>query len=486
MGMKLKLRPALYFLLPFLLGIIIGEYTSIPILWLWIFIVLCFVGTILTRNKTRFMCYVLINIAIFGCGMLRFEIASFPKIPNHYFDQPVSFNGKTVYQPERGKEWDACYAVGQIQLLSDPSQEVSAKLLIRFDKLMPLRYGKQIKLTGDLRQAPTKRNPGGFNYRTYLERQNVSGILYHQGLVSIGKQSGIPPLRWIETLRLKTEQVIDDAYAGLETQSTNTSGIEETPSNDTTLHAKLLKGILLGKRGDLPSETLEIFRNSGTFHVLAVSGLHVGLIAFFCYLALSAFRRIPKKVVSLLTIIAVLIYACLVGFRPSVFRASLMVILYLIATIIDRDADIYNLLAIAALTLLLLNPTQLGDVGFQLSFVAVTSIVFFVPKMEKPLQKLWNDTESTNVSTLQRYKNIAIKWLVLSYLVTFAAQIGTTPLIAYHFYRAYPLGIIVGPFAVGLVSLIVGIGMVLSVLVLSGYHLPKSLFLSIMRFSMFF
>ena len=103
---------------------------------------------------------------------------------------------------------------------------------------------------------------------------------------------------------------------------------------------------------------------------------------------------------------------------------------------------------------------QLWDVGFQLSFVAVASIVYFVPKMEKPFRKLWESAESGDVSNLQKLKNAALKWTVLSYLVTFAAQLGTGPLIAFHFYRAYPLGIIVGPFAVGLVSLIVGVGIV--------------------------
>ena len=155
----------------------------------------------------------------------------------------------------------------------------------------------------------------------------------------------------------------------------------------------------------MPSETLDIFRNSGTFHVLAVSGLHVGLVAMFCYLGLSIFRM-PKKVVCLLTIGAVLIYACLVGFRPSVFRASLMATLFLFATIIDRDADIFNLLAVAALALLLLNPTQMWDVGFQLSFVAVTSIVYFVPKMEKPLRRLWDTGESDDISRLVKFKNV--------------------------------------------------------------------------------
>ncbi len=450
--MKLKPRPALYFLIPFLLGIIAGKWTSIPILWIWGFVLLCFIGSILTRSRSKYLCYVLLHVAIFACGMLRLEIATVPTIPQHFYNQPVSFTGKTVYQPKRGEAWDACYAVGEVQLLSDPTQKVSTKLLIRFQVLQPLLYGKHLALTGVLRQPQSQRNPGGFDYRVYLARQNVSGIIDHKGLLQIGSQSGFLPLRWIEALRLKTEQVIDSAYSALETPPTR-------------LNAQLLKGILLGKREDVPTETLDIFRNSGTFHVLAVSGLHVGLVAMFCNFGLSIVQipmttfRIPKKIISLLTIIAVLVYACLVGFRPSVFRATLMAILYLFATIIDRDADIYNLLAVAALVLLLINPSQVWDVGFQLSFVAVAAIVYFVPKMERPLQKLWEQPESVDVSTIVRYKNIAVKWLILSYLVTFAAQLGTGPLIAYHFYRAYPLGVIVGPFAVGLVALIVGVGM---------------------------
>ena len=379
--------------------------------------------------------------------MLRLEIASDSTIPTHFYNEPISFSGTTTYQPERGEAWDACYAVGELQLLSDPAQRVSAKFLIRFQELRPLRYGKRLTLTGVLRQPQAKRNPGGFDYQAYLSRQGIVGIIDTKGLVRIGEQDGFLPLRWIEALRLQTERLIDAIYTETEV---------ETPLLEPSLHAQLLKGILLGKRSDVPTETLDLFRNSGTFHVLAVSGLHVGLVAMFCYFGFSLFR-FPQKILCLLTIIAVLIYACLIGFRPSVFRASLMAILFLFATLIDREADLFNLLAFAALVLLLLNPLQIWDVGFQLSFVAVTSIVYFVPKMEKPLRRLW---ESTEDSVPTQFRNTTIKWVILSYLVTFAAQIGTGPLIAYHFFRAYPLGIIVGPFAVGLVSLIVAVGIV--------------------------
>ena len=420
-----------------------------PLLWLWFSVLFCLIGSILTRNRKHFLCYGLLHLAVFAGGMLRLETVSHSPIPPHFYNQPISFSGTTTYQPERGKAWDACYATGELQMLSDPTQQVSAKFLIRFQKLVPLRYGRHITLTGVLRQPQGRRNPGGFDYRAYLARQDIVGIIDAKGLLQIGEQGGFLPLRWIEALRIHTERVIDVIF-------TDTEAVE--PS----LHAQLLKGILLGKRSDLPTETLDIFRNSGTFHVLAVSGLHVGLVAMFCYFGFSRLR-FPQKVICLLTIAAVLIYACLIGFRPSVFRASLMAILFLFATLIDRDADIFNLLGFAALVLLLLNPLQVWDVGFQLSFVAVASIVYFVPKMEKPLRRLWeneNDSPSQDsISILTRFRNATVKWLVLSYLVTLAAQIGTTPLIAYHFFRAYPLGFIVGPFAVGLVSLIVAVGM---------------------------
>ncbi len=311
---------------------------------------------------------------------------------------------------------------------------------------MELRYGKQLTLTGVLRQPQAQRNPGGFDYRGYLARQKVHGIIDSRGLVRIGKQVGFPPLGWIERFRLRVETAIKATY------------------RTKPLHAQLIKGILLGKRSDIPSETLDVFRNSGTFHVLAVSGLHVGLIAAFCYLGFSRLP-LPKEVLCVLTIVAVLVYACIVGFRPSVFRASLMAILFLFARIINRDADIFNLLAVAALLLLLLNPTQVWDVGFQLSFVAVAAIVYLVPKMEKHLRDWWQPLEfyrddSSGIQRLFiRLGRRALKWLVLSYVITLAAQLGTGPIIAFHFFRVYPWGILVGPFAVGFVSLIVAVGL---------------------------
>ena len=124
--MKIKPRPALYVLIPYLLGIIVGRWASIPFLWLWLSILFSFIGSIVTRNRSRYLCYGMLHLAVFAGGMLRLETASHSPIPVHFYDEPVSFSGVTAYQPERGKEWDACYAVGELQLLSDPSHRVTA------------------------------------------------------------------------------------------------------------------------------------------------------------------------------------------------------------------------------------------------------------------------------------------------------------------------------------------------------------------------
>ena len=121
------------------------------------------------------------------------------------------------------------------------------------------------------------------------------------------------------------------------------------------------------------------FQRSGVSHLLAVSGLHVGLIAFSTFFFLGLFR-LPSHIACFLTILVVIFYACLVGFRASVLRASIITTLVLVARIVDRDVDLINLLIVTALVLLIANPTQIWDVGFQLSFVATISIVYFIGK----------------------------------------------------------------------------------------------------------
>ena len=470
-------HPALNALIPYTLGVFVAGLLSIPLFWIWLTVAICVSSSFVLQHwmqnkfgnpiRRTHLPRALLLSAIFGCGMLRLGIVLTSPIPVELYDQPVRFSGQMVYQPDRGELWEAGYAIGSVQPVTAPGQTEKAKILIRFREPVALHYGDHLEVEGVLRQPQGRRNPGGFDYRAYLVRRQAFGILYPDRNREIvpTHQSGFLPLRWTERLRRRVESVIDLAY-------------REIP-----VHAQILRGMFLGQRSALPPSILEAFHKSGTIHILAVSGLHVGLIAAVCFLCFSLLR-LPRKMTCLLTIASVIIYACLVGFRASVLRALLLVIFFLIRMIIDRDADLINLLAFVALSLLVVNPAQLWDVGFQLSFAAVASIVYFMskwdnftarllPNLNKQATILPTEDEDTRQSRRvsrflrrlpltpsERDWNRVMKWVVALFGVTLSAQVGTFLIIARHFHHAYPLGLIAGPFAVGLATLIVSITLV--------------------------
>ena len=458
-------RPALKTVIPYTLGILVAEFLPIPAFWIWLIVLIFLIGSFILQHRPKCdlrvadiestrLVQAFLLLAIFACGILRVGIALTSPCPSELYNKPVRFSGQMSYQPYRGELWEAGYAIGTIESVAEPDLISKMKVLIRFHEPVALRYGDRLEIEGVLRQPKGRRNPGGFDYRAYLARRQVFGIFYpdrHQE-ISPTYQAGFPPLRWAERLRRRVEGVIDRLY-------------HEHPD-----HVHILKGMLLGKRRELPASTLDLFRNSGSLHVLAVSGLHVGLITALCFLSFSLFQ-LPRKTVCFLTIASVILYACLVGFRPSVLRASFMAILFLIAQIIDRDADLINLLSFAALILLLINPAQLWDVGFQLSFAAVACIVYLLPKWIAFIASLSTDQSTQAEHPASQLEEVwgsgwkrAIRWLVVAFGVTLSAQVGTFLIIARHFCRAYPLGLIAGPFVVGLAAPIVAIASISVVL----------------------
>ena len=448
-------RPALSTLVPYTLGILIASLLPIPPFWTWLIALVCLVAGIglpyFRKGEARSskLQWLLLLGALCACGMFRLKVALTSPIPPDFYDQPVHFSGTMTYQPERGEAWEAGYANGTIRPVGNPDVGVDAKLLIRFREQIPLRYGDRIEVDGVLRRPNGQRNPGGFDYRSYLARRAIFGILYpHRGqeIVPTGR-SGFPLFHWTEKLRRRVEGVIDAAY------------------REHRVHAQVLKGMFLGQQSGLSPDVLDAFRNSGSIHILAVSGLHVGLIATVCFFGFSLLR-LPRKATDLLTIAAVILYACLVGFRPSVFRASLMAVIFLISRIIERDRDLFNLLAFAALVLLLINPAQLWDIGFQLSFVAVASIVYLAPKWERfiahivGLDRTDPTADPDSRAVPRSVWGRGAWWLTMGFGVTLSAQVGTTLIIAWHFYRMYPMGLIAGLFSVGLAAFLVNITLV--------------------------
>ena len=203
-------------------------------------------------------------------------------------------------------------------------------------------------------------------------------------------------------------------------------------------HSNVLRAMCLGERGVLKPETLESFQKSGA--------AHIG------------------------TMIAVVTYALIIGASPSVFRATAMCLIFLGARTINKELDIEDVLLLVAFGLLLINPLNLWNVGFQLSFAAVGAIVWFMPRWEEITKPLIEKADECN-----KFYGKCTKWFMAGLGVTIVANIGTTLITAYHFNRIPIIGIPIGPIIVGLASTIVGLTLATVIVGLINIDLPSLL-----------
>ncbi|MBR1688143.1 MAG: ComEC/Rec2 family competence protein [Prevotella sp.] len=192
------------------------------------------------------------------------------------------------------------------------------------------------------------------------------------------------------------------------------SGLDEAPFS-------VVAAMTLGDKSALPAEQQDIFAATGTSHVLAMSGLHLGII--YSLLSLLVIGRRLRSIMLGTTVVAIWGFAFLVGLSPSIVRAALMLSVYAILSIGHRDRMSVNTLAFAAIALLIANPLTLFDVGFQLSFVAVLSILLFFPIINE-----W-------VSPVCQQRHPLLRWVWQLTAVSLAAQLGVAPLLAFYFHR---------------------------------------------------
>ncbi|MCX5692133.1 MAG: ComEC/Rec2 family competence protein, partial [Candidatus Omnitrophica bacterium] len=249
-----------------------------------------------------------------------------------------------------------------------------------------------------------------FNYRTYLENQNIFAIINasekNVTLLSHNYKSN-PILR----------------YAYLVRERIKNQFLEKMPLES----GAFLRAILLGDRSELPKKLNESFRNSGTMHILAISGLNVALMAA-AFLYFFKLLRIRRKIYYTLTMLLLVFLMILTGSSASVVRATIMCIVFLAGLLLGRPVDAYNSLGAAAFFILIINPKDIFDVGFQLSFIAVLSMVYLAPKLMHVVKKDWNF--------------YVRKYLLEPFAVSVSATLGTFPFILYYFKMATPIAVV--------------------------------------------
>lgn len=268
-----------------------------------------------------------------------------------------------------------------------------------------LKPGEVIWISGTPPTIDPPKNPHEFGYQQFMSNQQI----YHSHfigthVVQIGITNEQSIQRWVLKLRAVLLGRIDRYI--------------EAPFSRQIAHA-----LLLGQKKNLEKELSEAYITAGTMHVLAVSGLHVGILYGFFFLLIKPYRlSIAKRVVYLSILIGIIwLYALLTGMSPSVMRAATMFTLIGLAQMKSRNPSIFNTLALSALILLIFDPYILYSVGFQLSYLAVLGILIFQPW----IRELW----------MPQNRIVFYLWEITT--VGIAAQLATFPISA-HYFHVFP------------------------------------------------
>ncbi|WKK81525.2 ComEC/Rec2 family competence protein [Marivirga arenosa] len=252
--------------------------------------------------------------------------------------------------------------------------DISGKAILYFQKdssSKTLEYGDILIVKSPLSELEGPKNPSEFNYKRFLSFQQV----FHQQY--------IPSSHWIRktansaniitSYSIKTASILEEKMTGY---ITNPQALA------------IAKALSLGIKDDLDQELKTAYATAGAMHVLAVSGLHVGIIYLIISFALKKWRNRKGKrfLFAAINILILWGYAFITGLSPSVQRAAMMFTFIILAQAMKRQTNIYNTLVASAFALLCINPFLIFSVGFQLSYLAVLGIVFFQPKIYKLMQ----------------------------------------------------------------------------------------------------
>jgi competence protein ComEC len=435
-----KQIPFLRLLLPFVVGIAIGLSpwnTVIPLVWLLVTSIaaLLFVVSLwfVENWQYRWLTGVAVNAFLVTSGILLVsQVQSESKIAANSeascvvrLLEPVNVRSSSVR------------VMANVEYIANKEsrKKIDEDVLMYFslsDSLaLKLKYGNSIALKCKFNSIPTSKNPAQFNYSSYLAKKSVFRSAY------------ISPENWIY-LSSNANPIISKAF--------------DLRENLTTLFARgglsernlaVATALTSGYKALLDSETQRTFSTTGAMHILAVSGLHVGVIFIVFSSILFFFDRIRNgKFYKAIALIAMLwAFAVFTGLSPSVLRATLMFSLVIVGKSLSRNSNIYNTLASSAFVLLVANPMFITEVGFQLSYLAVLSIVFFYPHIY--------------VLIYVRNKYFDKVWALIA--VSTAAQLGTLPLTLFYFNQFPNYFLITNIIAIPLATLIIYFSMLLIV-----------------------
>ena len=384
--------PLFLFAVVYIAALICGFFLDcpVPLCLLLIGLGLLLYGLLRRRQIRRSLCALFLVFAL-GLSYGEFRESLTPENPFEGLEE-ASLSGEITGDPV--KTDTSLKFRCEIASVNGEPLEKPVDITVLAARDLSLAYGDVLEMRGTFLTSEVM-NPGGFDYRAYQEQRDLYGTfstLYTGNVEKTDHRFGNPLLRFAYGLKHRFERSL--SYLPQE-------------------QAVLIRGIFFGDTSGLDRETADVLTKSGIRHCFAVSGLHVGYALLFLN-ALGGLFRLGKRGNFLLVFAGLFLYAAMTGFSPSVLRASVMCLMVLGAGLFGREKNSFNGLGAAALLLLIWNPGMLLQAGFQLSFIAMFSILFFMPWLERCIP--WNFPGKGAL------------------LVTVAAQMGMIPVLAYMFH----------------------------------------------------
>ncbi len=436
----------------FTVGAVSGVYLSLPfspiiLLWISVILLVCVIAlrtiyqpSCCTEKRTirlSMLTATTLLLAVLSFGLFRGTFFTIPADP--LYRQAVNLHqveGMIVDYPTFGG--------GRVVFVMAPDNIDGRIRVVLANEAaeMMLQYGDRLRVTGQFSVPPRHI---GFDFRAFLARHRVFATIWIRDptAVEVIGEGGIPLLRWGFRVRTRIYCAITSVF-----------------SLD---NAGLVKSLLFGDRTGLTDEIEESFRRTGLMHLLAVSGLHLGILLAGLWFGLRLLGIRPM-ITYLLVGIFVLFYLVIVGPEISLLRAALMFaflalgsVLADIGIILRCWARSYQGLAAAAIVLIAARPTVLFDVGFQLSFAATAAILFVFDRDIGIGAVIQNQAAKLHAKTHvpERICHYFLKLL----LVGAAARLGVAPIVAYHFYQLHLIVLIANLIVIPLITITLWGGM---------------------------
>ena len=414
-----KKAPFLRLTIPFTGGIAIQRYADLPFVLLSVLSFASFI-TLILLYKSSFICFryywirgILLNLLLICTGSILL-VCRDGKFHANSLDHSYCSGDYVVAKLEEPPitKSNTCQARATVEYLITENirKQVQGIILLYFNKkdlsasIIPIQYGDRIIFRKSLLPITYTGNPGAFDYQHYCLLQQI------RFTVLLGKKDWIKlpwPSAGIFQLALIhiREKILGSIRSYL-------SGSQEIA---------LAEALLIGYRNDLDRDLSQAYSNTGVVHIIAISGLHLALIYELLAFCLHPLRsgKTGKWMRIIIIIFALWGFSFLTGASPSVLRSAMMFTCIAMGEVISKKNSVYNNFSASAFLLLCYNPYWLWDIGFQLSYTAVLSIVIFM----KPIYKLFS------------FRNRIGDWIWKSVAVTMAAQVLTVPICIYQFHQ---------------------------------------------------